>query len=97
MPKKCCFASPERPAATDCDGQAAGVGGEDGAGAAVLRDLCEQGVLDVEVLGYGFDDPVAIGDEGEVVVEVAEGEEARGVGCVEGGGLGFLEAVESGE
>ncbi len=79
MPKKCCVASPERPAAT-CDGQAAGVGGEDGVGAAVLRDLFEQSALDVEVLGDGFDDPVAVGDQGEIVVEVADGEEARGVG-----------------
>ena len=60
-------------------------------------DLVEQGALDVEVLGDGFDDPVAVGDEGEVVVEVAEGDEAGGVGGEEGRGLGFLQAVEGGE
>ena len=79
------------------DGQAAGVAGDDRVGAAMLLHLVEQRALDLEVLGDDFDDPVAVGDQGEVVVEVADGDEARAVGRVEGRGLGFLEAIERGE
>ena len=79
------------------DGEAAGVGGEDRAGAKVLLNLGEECVLYVEVLGYGFDDPVAVGEEGEVVVEVSDGDEAGAVRGIESGGLGLLEAVEGAE
>ncbi len=79
------------------DGQAGGVGGGDGAGLAMPEDFFEEGALDVEVLGDDFDDPVAGCDQGHVVVEVAEGDEAGGFGREEGGGLGFFQAVEGGE
>ena len=79
------------------DGEAGGVAGDDGAGAAVLEDFGEEGALDVEVFGDDFDDPVAVGDEGKVVVEVAEGEEAGVFGDEEGSGFRLFEPVESGE
>ena len=40
-------------------------------------DLVPEAALDVEILGDGFDDPVAIGDFIEVVFEVAGGDEMR--------------------
>ncbi len=79
------------------DGEAGGVGGGDGAGAAMDADTFEEGALDVEVFGDDLDDPVAVGDEAQVVVEVADSEEAGGVGGVEGGGFGLLEGFEGGE
>ena len=54
---------------------AAGVGGEDGARLAVLQHSLDQGALDFEVLGDGFDDPVAVPYLGEVVLEVAWGDQ----------------------
>ena len=65
---------------------AAGVGGDDGVGAARGFDFAPEVALGVEVFDDGFDDPVAFGDQVEVVFEVAGqdegglvvGEEAAG-------------------
>ena len=78
------------------DGQAAGVGGDDGAGLADGFDLLQQRALDVEVLDDGFDDPVDVGQFLQVVVEIADGDEARERWFEERGGLRFLGGVESG-
>jgi len=63
----------------------------------VLLDFFEESALDFEVLGDDFDDPVAVGNEGEIVVEVAGGEQTRAFGDEEGGRFGLLEAIERGE
>ena len=52
------------------DGNAGGVGGEDGIGAYMWRDLAVQVVLPLDALGDGLDDEVAFGEPGEVVVVV---------------------------
>ena len=54
------------------DGQAGGIGGDDGAGAAMGGDAIEQLALDFEIFGDGFDDPIGFGAPGEIVVEIAD-------------------------
>ncbi len=76
-------------------GQSAGVGGDDGAGLAHGFDLLQQSPLDVEVFHHGFDDPVDVGQLFEVVIEVADGDEAGERRFHEGGGLGFLRGIEA--
>ena len=63
----------------------------------MLLHLGEQRALDVEVLRDGLDDPVAVGDERQVVVEVARGDEARGVGDIERRRLGFFQRIDRGQ
>ncbi len=56
--------------------QAAGVGGDDRSGLAHGIDALQQLALDVEVFDDDFDDPVDLGQLGEVVFEVADGDQA---------------------
>ena len=49
----------------------AGVGGEDGAGLAQSGDALPEGAFDLEVFGHRLDDPLALCDPVEVVLEVA--------------------------
>ena len=58
------------------DGQAAGVGGDDGSRLADGVDLAQQLALDVEVFDDGFDDPVDLGELLQIVFEVADGDQA---------------------
>ncbi len=78
------------------DGQAAGVGGDDGAGLADGFDFAQERPFEVEIFDDGFDDPVDFGEFLEVVFEVADGDEAGERWVHEGGGLGFFGGVESG-
>ena len=57
--------------------QAAGVGGDDGAGLANGFDLAQQLALDLQVFDDGFDDPVDFGELRQIVFEVADGDQAR--------------------
>src|SRR5262249_46652801 len=59
------------------------------------RELLEQGALDVEVLHDRFDHEVAIADAAQVIVEVADADQACRVSVVEGSGLGSERAFES--
>ena len=59
--------------------QAGGVGGDDGAGAAVGGHAFEQALLDLEIFGDDFDDPVGLGAPGEIVFEVADGDAGSGL------------------
>ena len=52
-------------------GQAGGIGGDDRAGLADLRDAREQRALDLEIFGDDFDNPVRVGAKFQVVFEVA--------------------------
>ena len=54
------------------DGEAGGVGGDDGAGAAMGGDAFEEAALDVEIFRYGFDDPIGFGAAGEIVFEISD-------------------------
>jgi hypothetical protein len=77
--------------------KAAGVGGDDGAGLADGFHFLQQRALDFQVFDDRLDDPVDLGQLFEIVVEIADGDEAReGRGFEEGGGLRFFGAVESG-
>ena len=76
------------------DGQAAGVRCEDGVAAEMRHDAGQETVLDLEVFGDGFDDPVAVFEFGQVVVEIADGDAVCEVGRGEGGGFGFLQSFE---
>ena len=78
------------------DGQAAGVGGDDGAGLADGFDFAQQGAFEVEIFDDGFDDPVDFGEFFQIIVEVADGDEAGERRIHEGGGLGFFCGIESG-
>src|SRR5262249_54471913 len=65
---------------------AAGVGGQDRAGAAHLFDFAQQVALDIQVFHHGLENPVALVEVAQVVFEVAwrdqrsrvRGEEAAG-------------------
>ncbi len=60
-----------KPSAMACHGQSAGVGGDDGARLAHGLHLAQQRALELQVLHHGLDDPVALGQQVEMVVEVA--------------------------
>ena len=77
------------------EGNAAGVGGKDGAGLARLDYFVEQRALDFEVLGDSLDDPVAIFDLGQVVFEVTGSDQRFGLRRKECGGLLFQNGVQS--
>ena len=61
-------------------GNAAGVGGENRAGAAHGGDAREQVAFDLQVFGHGFDDPLALAQAAEIVFEVAGRDEPGGGG-----------------
>ncbi len=73
------------------DGQAGGVGGEERVRGEMRKHAGEQRGFDFEIFGDGFDDPVAVGELGQIVVEVAGSDERGEGGLKEGGGLGFCE------
>ncbi len=56
----------------------------------------EQRGFDFEILGDGFNDPVAVGELGQIVVEVAGGDERGLRRLIEGRGLGFGESSDCG-
>jgi hypothetical protein len=64
------------------DGDAAGVGGDERAGRAVLLHVGQHLLLDVEPLDHHLDDPVAVLDLRQVVVEIA-GADALGEAGIE--------------
>jgi len=65
---------------------AAGVGGDDGVFFARRFDFAPEVALQVEVLDDGFDDPVALADQVQVVFEVAGQDEGGPVGAEEAAG-----------
>ena len=58
------------------------------------NDAGQQGGFDGEIFGDGLDDPVALGEFGQIVVEVAGSDERGARGFIEGSGFGFGEGVE---
>ena len=58
-------------------GQSAGIGGDDGTGLANGFDLAKQRPLDVQILHDSFNDPVDFSQLLQIVVKVADGDEAR--------------------
>ena len=66
---------------------AAGVGGENRVWPADLLHALPKIALDGEVFGDGFDDPIAIADVSQIVVETAGGQERGGIGREEGPGI----------
>ena len=76
------------------DGQAGGVGGEKRVRSEVRKDAGKQRGFDFEIFGDGFDDPVALGEFGQIVVEGAGGDERGERRLKKGGGLGFGEGGE---
>jgi hypothetical protein len=79
------------------DREARGVGADDRAGLEVRLDAGEQGLLDCEVLLHHLHHPVALGDPGEVVVEVAHLDEVEGGRGVEGRRPELLQIRQAGE
>ena len=67
--------------------QAAGVGGNDGAGLANGFDLAQQAALDLQVFDDGLDDPIHVGQFVKIVFEVPDGDQARERRLEEGGRL----------
>src|SRR5260370_35178574 len=59
------------------DGEAGGVGGDDGAGLAMREEAREQFSLDLEVLRHGFDNPIGAGAESKVVVKIPNAKPVR--------------------
>ena len=78
------------------NGKAGGVGGEDCVFGEMRENAGEERGLDFKVFGNGFDDPIALGEGGEIAVEIAGRDEGDGLRVVEGGGLGFGQGGEGG-
>ena len=79
----------------EMDGKAAGIGGDDGAGLAELRDAGKEIAFDFEIFGNDLDDPIGFGDAGEIVFKIADGDlfrESRREKC---GGTGFFCGFEA--
>ena len=76
------------------DRQATGVGGENGVRLEVRDDLLEQSLLDGEVLGDGFDHPIAIRQQRQIVVEVTHADACRVRGVVKRRRLILLECLQ---
>ncbi len=87
MPNQQRRKSSEKPSAILRDGQAAGIGGDDGSRFADGIDFAQQFAFEFEVLDDGFDDPVNFGELLEVVLEVADGDQAIERRLEEGGGF----------
>ena len=68
---------------------AAGVGGKDSVGGGEFKYSRPKRALDFEALGDGLNDPVAGSQSGQVVIEVAYGDQRRSLGGIERGGLAF--------
>jgi hypothetical protein len=78
------------------DGEPGSVGGHDGPRTAVRGHAFEKALLDFEIFGDGFDDPIGVGAPGEMIFKVAEGDAGRGGGAEKGGGAGFEGGFEAG-
>jgi len=73
----------------EMDGKAAGVGRDDGAGFAELRDTGEEFALDLEIFSDDFDDPIGFGDAGKIIFEIADRNFLGESGSKKSGGTGF--------
>ena len=58
------------------------------------RDLFEQRLLDRQILRHRFDHPVAVRQQRQIVVEIADGDPRGQRRIVKGRGLGFFESVQ---
>ena len=81
----------------EVNGQAGGVGGDDGTGLAELCDFGEQAAFDFQIFGDDLDDPVGVGDARKIVFKIADGNFGSESGREKCGGLGFFGGVEAGE
>ncbi len=79
------------------EGDAAGIGGDDGAGRAQGGDAAPERAFDFEIFGDGFEDPLAASDAAEIVFEVAGGDEILGGLGEEADGPLFGGALDAGE
>jgi len=77
-------------------GQAAGVGGNDGAGLANSFHFTEKRALQVEIFDDGFDDPVDFGELFQIIFKVADRDQAGERRVHESGGLRFFCGFETG-
>ncbi len=75
-------------------GKAAGIAGNDGSGLADSLDLAQQSALEIKVFHHGFDDPVAVGQQVEIVFEISGGDQARQSRLHEGCRLGFARRLQ---
>jgi hypothetical protein len=82
VPQKCLRKSSLRPARWR-GWDAAGVGGDERAGRAVLLHVGQHLLLDVEPLHHHLDDPVAVLDLRQVIVEVAGADALGEAGIVQ--------------
>ena len=57
--------------------QTGGVGGNDSAGLAKLRDARQQIFLDVQIFGDDFDDPIRFRATRQIIVEISDGDAIR--------------------
>jgi hypothetical protein len=67
------------------DRQAGGIGGEHGMRGQVRHNAVEQGSFDGQIFCHCFDDPVAVGQLGQIVLEVAGSDERGQRGFIECG------------
>ena len=79
----------------EMDREAAGVGGDDGAGLAELGDARKELALDFEIFRDDFDDPIGFGNAREIIFEIADGDFFGERGREKGGRAGFFCGVEA--
>ena len=85
------------PFGDEVNGQAGRVGCHDGARLADRFDARKKAALDFEILGDGFDDPVHLAAPGEIVFEIARGDEPRRLRREKGCRARFFRGFESRE
>jgi len=76
------------------DGQARGVGGDDGAGLQVGRDLAVEVFLPLHLLGDGLDHQVALAQQGQVLLVVRGIDVGQALLARQGGRVQLLQAVQ---
>ena len=76
--------------------QPAGICSDDGAGLADRLDLLQQRSLEFEIFDHRFDNPIHFSKLLQIILEVADGNEAGERSIHEGGWFGFLGSLKSG-
>ena len=74
--------------------QRRGVGRHDRAALAHAFEPGIERLLDRQVLDHGFDDPVHLAERVQIVLQVARGDQTRGLAAHERRGIGFLHPLE---
>jgi hypothetical protein len=75
--------------------QSAGIGGNNGSWPAHRLYLAQQSPLQIHIFHHGLDDPIALHQQAEMILEVAGGDQARQPRLHECGRSGLARSIQS--